>query len=345
MSVRLSAVLLLCLASPTLFAQDSDVHVGVSDTYQQVVPSVTYIEVGNVFQKTGSGSGFVLHAEGYIATAAHVVEDADLVRVAFHDGTTAEAKIVTMSRAQDLALLKVEELPEGVEPARLADVSKIRLGQPVFCVGAPYDLRFSITAGIVSGVREKHQPSELQLHLPSRMIQTDAAINPGNSGGPIFNHEGEVIGIAVASLPDAEDIGWAVPVDLIRPYLIDQAVPFAGVVYRRVPEEFSRLMNWHPAEGLLVERVQMESFAQQSGLRGGMVSASLDGLSLMLGGDVIYSIGGHPVSEHEQVRDYLRGLTEGDWIKVTVWRDGEMIKLSAPFSILHPVPSIELAGR
>lgn len=344
MSARLLAATLIGLACThvTVVAQDSTARLDLSETYRLVVASVTYVEVGTLMQKTGSASGFVLHADGYVVTAAHVVEDADVVRVEFHDGTTSEAKIVTMSRAQDLALLKVEKVPDGVQPAKLGDVSKVTPGQPVFCIGAPRDLRFSITTGIVSAVREKVRQSEFDLYQPNRMIQTDTAINPGNSGGPIFNYDGEVIGVAVATIPDARDIGWAVPVDLIRPYLIEQAVPFAGVVYRRLPEEFSKLMNWHPAEAIIVERVQMGSFAERSGLRGGVVTANLDGLSFMLGGDVIYFIGGHPVSEHEQVRDYLRGLTKSDEVKVTVWREGELVELSAPFTILHSIPSIEL---
>jgi S1-C subfamily serine protease len=82
-----------------------------------VVASVVYIEVGNLLERTGFGSGFILHADGYIATAAHVVEDADIVRVTFHDETFSKARIVTMSRAQDLALLKVEKIPGAEAPA------------------------------------------------------------------------------------------------------------------------------------------------------------------------------------------------------------------------------------
>ena len=135
-----------------------------------------YIEVGNFLERTGSG--FILHEDGYIATAAHVVEDADIVRVMFHDETFAQARIVTMSRAQDLALLKVEMMPDDVHPANLGVMSTVTPGQPVFCVGAPHDLRFSITSGIVSAVRDDLGMVDFDAQIPSRMIQTDAAINP-----------------------------------------------------------------------------------------------------------------------------------------------------------------------
>jgi serine protease Do len=174
------------------------------------------------------------------------------------------------------------------------------------------------------------------------MIQTDTAINPGNSGGPIFNDDGEVIGIAVSALRNASGIGLAVPVDLIRRYLVDEAVPFGGVVYLRVTPEFASLMNWRPKEALIVERVQLGSLAEESGLRGGRIQAEFKGLTVMLGGDVIYLIGGHPVSDYEHVREYLRALTEKDEIRMTVLREGQMVELHAPFKILAPIPTIVL---
>jgi S1-C subfamily serine protease len=346
MLARISTVLLasLVLHPISLQGQTSPPTVDLSETYQQVISSVVYIEVGNIFERTGSGSGFILHADGYIATAAHLVEDADIVRVTFRDETSSQARIVTMSRAQDLALLKVASMPDGVQPANLGVMSKVSPGQSVFCIGAPHDLRFSITSGIVSAVRDNSGMIDIDAQHPSRLLQTDTAINPGNSGGPIFNHAGEVIGIAVGALTDADGIGWAVPVDMIRHYLVDQAVPFGGVVYLRVTPEFSGLMNWLPSEALIVERVQAGSLAEKNGLRGGQIKANFGRYSIMLGGDVIYFIGGHPVSDHQKVREYLRALKEEDEIKLKVWRAGTLVELRAPFKILDPLPSIEIPG-
>ena len=97
-------------------------------------------------------------------------------------------------------------------------------------------------------------------------------------------------------------------------------------------------------EALIVERVQYGSLAEKGGLRGGRIRADFGGLSILVGGDVIYSIGDHPVSDYQKVRDYLRGLTEKDEIKLMVWREGEMVELRAPFKILDPIPNIELPG-
>ncbi len=344
MSTSMIFALLLALVWHTspVDAQDGSPVSDLSRMYQQVAASVVYIEVGSPIERTGSGSGFVLHADGYIATAAHLVDQADIIRVTFHDESFCLATIVTMSRSQDVALLKVEKLPDGVRPATLGVASQVMAGQPVFCIGAPYDLCFSVTSGIVSAVREGLGSIDLAWKHPSRIIQTDTAINPGNSGGPIFNCDGEVIGIAVGTLPNAEGIGLAVPVDLIRRYLIDEAVPFGGVVYLRCTPQFASLMNWHPEEALIVERVQRGSLAEQSGLRGGRIQAKFEGLTLMLGGDVIYSIGGHPVSDYENVREYLRALTAEDEIKMTVLREGQMVEIQAPFRILDPIPNIKL---
>ena len=330
---------------PTLLhAQINATSNGLADTYRQVVGSVVHIEVGTLLSKTGSGSGVILHKDGYIATAAHVVAESVVIAVTFSDDSFREASIVTLCREQDLALLKVEQIPESAHPAKLVMASKVTPGLPVFCIGAPYDLRFSITSGIVSAVRDNLGPVDLTWRLPSRMIQTDTAINPGNSGGPIFNYDGEVIGIAVSVLNKADGIGWAVPADLIRHYLIDQAVPFGGLFYLRVTPTFTSLMNWKPEEALIVESVQDGSLAAEAGLRGGRLRTEIGGLSVLLGGDVIYLIGGHSVSEYAKVQSYLRGLTQKDEIRMTILREGKMMELHVPFKILELIPSIQVPG-
>lgn len=317
------------------------------DVYKQVVSSVVYVEagefVGRGIRTFGSGSGFILHAEGYIVTAAHVVESADAIRLAFHNGEQAEAMIVNMSQAQDLALLKVDKLPKGTTVAKLADAAKLQPAQPVFCIGAPHGLRFSVTAGVISGIRE-YQPSEYELHMPTRMIQTDVAINPGNSGGPIFNGKGEVVGVAVQRW-EAENIGFAIPTDLIHQHLIDEAIPFAGVFYRRLSKEATAALNYPPGEAILIERVQIDSLAYKAGLRGGTVAVKIGETSVVLGGDLIYKIGGRSLADISAVRKYMHGLKKDDPVTCTIWRQGQFHKVAASFDMLAPVPPLESSSK
>ncbi|HEU4322300.1 MAG TPA: trypsin-like peptidase domain-containing protein, partial [Roseiflexaceae bacterium] len=143
---------------------------------------------------SGEGSGFVYDAEGHIVTNNHVVNGAERIQVTFSDGTTAEAKLVGTDPEADLAVIKLDTLPEGVQPLAIADAGELRVGQITIAIGNPFGLPGSMTTGIVSGLDRDLPTSTSQYRLPG-IIQTDAAINPGNSGGPLLDLNGEVIGV------------------------------------------------------------------------------------------------------------------------------------------------------
>jgi S1-C subfamily serine protease len=179
----------------------------VGDVYRRVGPAVVELGVSGQGGR-GAGSGVVVDASGLIITNNHVVAQASRIAVRFRDGTTRTAAVLRTDPTNDLALLRVD-LPPGSAVAPLGDSDQVQVGDDVIAIGNPFGLEQTVTQGIVSAVQRDWRPG-----TPQGLIQTDAAINPGNSGGPLFNANGEVIGITsmIASpVPGSVGIGFAVP--------------------------------------------------------------------------------------------------------------------------------------
>lgn len=180
--------------------------------------SVSCVSIICTFDKSSGyalGSGFVLSEDGYIATNHHVIEDADKITVQFYDGTEYEATLIGSDSVTDLAVLRIEA--EGLVPAELGDSSKVSVGEPVVAIGTPYDITLAgtMTSGVVSGLARDVECTDDYGNVVKTMtlIQTDASINPGNSGGPLFNINGQVIGINTLKLMDEyEGIGFSIPI-------------------------------------------------------------------------------------------------------------------------------------
>ncbi|QNN21050.1 trypsin-like serine protease [Planctomycetales bacterium ZRK34] len=177
-------------------------------------------------KRTSLGSGFIIHAEGYIVTNAHVVEGADDVEVILSSGRHLKAEVLAADAQQDLAILKVDP-PVGVtlHPVTLGNASDLMIGEPVVAIGNPLGYEHSVTAGIVSATN-RDLPFDQTWELKG-LIQTDASINPGNSGGPLLNAYGQVIGITSAIRGDAQNIGFAIPVDRLRQLIPEMLSPLA----------------------------------------------------------------------------------------------------------------------
>ncbi len=315
-----------------------------ADIYEKVATSIVLVTDG-LEEDKGFGSGVVVHQDGYIVTAAHVVEEANQIGIRYQNGDQAEAELVTLSQHQDLALLKVKQLPKDVRVAKLGDSDRVRVGEQVFCIGAPHGMRFSLTSGIVSAIR-KHVGDRYVLHSPDDLIQTDAAVNPGNSGGAMFNMRGEVVGIAVkivtnGSSRNSAGIGLSVPSNLVKESLFENALPFVGLRLKRIPPKLARVMNWYPYECLLVEGVHKGSFAEKAGIQSGQYVARIGRLELTLGGDVIYEIGGFPVKEIEKINKYMHELKSGDSVEYVILRAGKIQKVQVKIDSITPIPQLE----
>jgi S1-C subfamily serine protease len=195
----------------------------VPQVYETLVPSIVFIQAaggselggtGTARAATATGTGVVVNADGTVLTALHVVEGATAIQVTFADGTRSAAKVATAEPADDIATLTVAELPAVVVPAVLGGAG-LGVGDDVVAIGNPLGLRYSTTAGVVSGLdRSVGQGRDADL---SGLIQFDAAVNPGSSGGPLINTKGEVVGVivALANPTDAGTfigVGFAVPI-------------------------------------------------------------------------------------------------------------------------------------
>ncbi len=308
--------------------------------YQKVLPSVVNIDVEGVEASLfGSGSGFVYDTQGHIVTNNHVVEDAEEIWVTFYDGTVAKARVVGRDVFSDLAVIRVDVPAELLRPAELGDSDTLRVGQKVVAIGNPFGLRGTMTLGVISALgRALETPTRFQ--IPD-VIQTDAAINPGNSGGPLVDLQGRVIGVnsairtdrSATSIPANIGIGFAIPVNTVKrviPQLIQAGrvrYPYLGITSTgaiSLAELRARGYDVPATRGVLIQEVVPNGPAARAGLRGGTREVQVRGASILLGGDIITAIDGHPVSSFDELVSYLVNHTEaGQTVTLTILRDGQ----------------------
>ena len=300
--------------------------------YEEVNPSVVQIGVlmsPNSLSPLGSGSGFVYDDLGHIITNNHVIADAPYLEVIFHNGARQQATIVGVDVDSDLAVIKVDGLPDGVKPVPLGDSSQIQVGQLVVAIGSPFGESGSMSLGIISGLG-RSMPSQRVLEsggsysLP-QVIQTDAPINPGNSGGPLLNLQGEVIGINSAIRTTTgfnSGVGFAIPVNAvwrIAPALIENGVyvyPFMGVTIR--PLTLSEVEQLGTL-GASVTNIGAGSPAAQAGLIAGNPNTGR-------GGDIIVAIDDTPIRNADDLISHLVFETEvGQTVQLSVLRNGQTI--------------------
>jgi serine protease Do len=155
------------------------------------------------------GSGVILGKDGLIVTNAHVVQKATDIVVVLKDGTVLLAEVIQVNQGDDLAIIKMER-PVPVPAVRFADTRDLKIGETVIAIGNPLGLENSVTVGVVSGKDRSFASPECE-YACSGLVQTDASINPGNSGGALLNLDGELVGINVAVVPSAQNIGFAIP--------------------------------------------------------------------------------------------------------------------------------------
>jgi serine protease Do len=309
------------------------VRVGMKQTAETDTQSVVSFSI-----MTGSGVlVLVQDGAGWVVTAAHVVEDAEAVQVLWRDGVQADARVISLSRTEDLALLKVTTLPDKPVVAKLGDSEALRPGMRLFAIGAPFGLEHSLTAGIVSALRNNPQRGL----TPRRLLQTDVPINQGNSGGPLFNEAGEVVGIASFILSQSGGsmgLNFAVPSNAVRARLFDAALPWIGVSLRFIPRDVAEIFNWPFEAGFLVEKVRPGSAAERAGLRGGMVEAVVGGNPVWLGGDFIVKVNGVDADSTERIGEVLKGLKGGDVIHYAVMRGGRLgtVDVTVPDGLALP---------
>ena len=282
-------------------------------------------------QREALGSGFVIDKSGHVVTNYHVVENARQISVSFPNRDRVNATVVGVDPSTDVAVLKVDVKSRALTPLPLGDSDGVRVGDPVVAIGNPFGLERSVTAGIVSALqRQIAAPNSYSI---DQVIQTDASINSGNSGGPLLNARGAVIGVntAIATGSDIErgnvGIGFAVPINTVKSVaaqLIEHGKverAYLGVEVQAIDEQLAELFRLPVAHGLIVQRVEDGSGAQEAGLRAGTTRVVVAGESYVLGGDIIVKVGDTEVRTMEQLRDAITAYKPGEKVDLEIYRD------------------------
>jgi serine protease Do len=257
----------------------------------------------------GEGSGFIVSPDGYILTNAHVVQDADEVTVKTTDRREYTAKVVGVDEPTDVAVLKIDA--NNLPTVKLGDPQKLRPGEWVVAIGSPFGFENSVTAGIVSATSRAMPGGN---YTP--FIQTDVAVNPGNSGGPLFNMNGEVVGInsqIYSRTGGYMGVSFAIPID-VASHVKDQLIKTGrvtrsriGVSIQDVTAQLAESFGLDRPRGALVGQVEDDGPGEKGGIKAG---------------DVILKVDGEPVETSSQVPVMIARKKPGAPVSIEVWRNG-----------------------
>ncbi|MGH2444807.1 MAG: S1C family serine protease [Candidatus Limnocylindria bacterium] len=289
---------------------------------EQVAPAVVTIQSaggGILGGASGTGSGFIYHADGWILTNRHVVEDAQNLTVILDDGRTFEGSVYGIDTLTDLAIVKIDgsDLPT----APVGTSAGLESGQLAIAIGNPLGYENTVTTGVVSGLGRQITASDAtqtSAETLNNLIQTDAAINPGNSGGPLVNSAGQVIGLNTAVSTNAQGLGFAIPIDVAKP-IMQQAIdgqeltrPWIGVYYIPVDPTIAAEQDLPAEYGALIgttggtNPVFAGSPAEEAGLQAG---------------DLIVAINGEAIGADSDLSTLILPHAPGDTITLRVLRD------------------------
>ena len=312
--------------------------------YQQVLPGVVAIRTGQSL-----GSGFMFDSDGHVVTNQHVVEGASQVEVSFASGFKAYGTVIGADVDADIAVVKVDAPADQIHPLAIGDSNTLNVGEQVVAIGNPFGLDGTMTLGIISGLGRTQfahaDPDGGGMFSTADIIQTDAAINPGNSGGPLFNLQGEVVGVNQSIRTDTfngvtgnavnSGVGFSISINLVKrivPYLIRDGsyeYPYLGIssdADLSLAEIEALGLNTYT--GAYVTQVTPSGPADQAGIRGGTQPTNLDS-RLQAGGDVITAIDGQPISTFDQLLGYLTtNKSPGDTVVLTVLREGQTMDVT-----------------
>jgi Do/DeqQ family serine protease len=276
-----------------------------------------------------AGSGVIVSAQGRVLTNAHVVKDADEIKITTSDGTELDAKIVGVDARSDVAVLQIEgDLPGALQPITFGDSSKLRLGEVVLAIGNPFGVGQSVTMGIVSAKGRATGGTDYQ-----DFIQTDAAINPGNSGGALVNLQGELVGINTAIISRTggyQGIGFAIPTTMARP-IMDMLVKdgkvsrgYLGVDIVTLNKAVAKEAKIDHLHGVLVASVDAKGPAGKAGLKDN---------------DVVIALDGDDIRDANKLRNAIAMRGAGKTAELTVLRGKDQKKIKVTLGELPEAPA------
>ena len=330
--------LVISLIPATLFGQS------LSDLYKKVSPGVVVIETQEKFQDNdgqvtyleSQGSGVLISESGEILTAAHVVSRAENISVIFHDGKKFPAKVVRLAVVADVALIKLVYFENNYPIADLGDSDLMDIGNDVFVIGAPFGIEYSLSKGIISGINTEQ--SRMEGFTFAEFFQTDAAINKGNSGGPMFNMDGEVIGLVssiVSKSGGFDGIGFAATINITKQLVMTNGRRWTGINGVLIDRALAGLLNVPQPGGILIESVVALSPAFMADLRGGSVPLYLGGRELMIGGDIILEVNGVQITSEGSIIALIKSIStverEKNYFKLKILRAGKVREVTLTF--------------
>ncbi len=273
-------------------------------------PSIRRQRDSHRSRPTNAGAGVIIDGvKGYIVTNSHVVRHAEKVQILLYGGEQLVGRVLGTDEETDLAVIQVET-SQPLPSVEWGDSSQLKVGQLVVAIGNPYGLHDTFSFGVISGLNREN----VNISRYEDFIQTDASINPGNSGGPLLNIRGEVIGINTAIINYAQNIGFAIPVNVVK-NVIQQIIEngsvsrgWLGVGIEFIPENVAQDANIKKGDGVLVNSVFEGQPASKAGIQVG---------------DIILKIGGAPVNSPNSMIRLIGNISPGQFINLDILRNGE----------------------
>ena len=284
---------------------------------------------GNAPPSKGIGSGFIVSSDGYVLTNAHVVDDASEVTVRLTDRREFAAKVIGVDKGSDVALIKIPAT--GLPTVRFGDPSRIRPGQWAIVIGSPFGFENSVTAGVISAIG-RPLPDESGTSYVT-FIQTDAAVNPGNSGGPLFNIDGQVIGInsqIYSRTGGYMGVSFAIPIDFAL-NVKDQLLKYGkvsrsriGVAVQDIGQQLAQTFGLATPHGALISAVEPNSPGEHAGLKPG---------------DVITSVNGRNIDHSWDLPAVISQLPPGSQAHLGIWHDRKATDVTVKTVLLESAPA------
>ncbi len=312
-----------------------------SELYKRVNPAVVTLHVTTkVIMGTGNnkhsasvegvGSGFMI-SEKRLVTAAHVVQTAETINVLFVNGEKIPGKILSIYKNADVALVELIFKPAHPVFLTMGNSDEMEIGNQVLVIGAPFGLEHSLSTGHISGKFGNNRKIS-NAFTSLEFFQTDASINHGNSGGPMFNMNGEVIGIVSYILSQSggfEGLGFAATSNVAKSLLLDRKAFYLGTDGVVISGELAKVFNIPQSSAYLIEKVVFLSPGGLMGLQGGSYKATIEDLELILGGDFILAIDGieFSVENLEAISDRFTSHQKGVEMPIKILRKGKVMTL------------------
>jgi serine protease Do len=284
-------------------------------------------------ERASLGSGFILSADGYVVTNNHVIEDAEEIIVRLNDRRELVAKVIGTDKLSDIALLKVEA--DNLPVVQLGTSANLKVGEWVLAIGSPFGFDHSATAGIVSALGRSLPDGESN-YVP--FIQTDVAINPGNSGGPLFNLNGEVIGVnsqIYSRTGGFMGLSFAIPIDIVRG-IVEQiknqgkvSRGWLGVLIQDVTRELAESFGMSKPQGALVAKILADGPAKDAGFQVGDIIISFNGKTVDYSADLPPIVGATPVGSKVEAKVMRAGQEVSVWVTVGELPEESLSKLSS----------------